>query len=268
MISSPYLVTPGKKLKLSDYPTDDTGQFKDKHDAGKSTRHNLEKVGKLQEILYAQAKHAVLVVFQAMDCGGKDGAISHVFSGINPQGCSVTSFKVPSTLEAAHDFLWRIHAAVPARGMIGIFNRSHYESVLVERVHELAPDKVWSKRYDHINEFEKMLADEGTTIIKFFLHISYEEQKRRMEKRLADPTRNWKFSPADLKERKRWDEYMAAYHDALQRCSTQHAPWYIVPGDHKWFRNWVVSDTIVRTMETLDLKFPPPLKDADKIKIR
>jgi PPK2 family polyphosphate:nucleotide phosphotransferase len=268
MIHSPYLVAPGKKFKLSDYPTDDTGDFKDKQEARTPTKKNLQKLDKLQEVLYAQSKYAVLVVFQAMDGGGKDGAISHVFRGVNPQGCSVTSFKVPSTLEAAHDFLWRIHAATPAKGMIGIFNRSHYESVLVERVHQIVPEKVWSKRYHHINEFEKMLADEGTTIIKFFLHISYEEQKRRMQKRLADPRKNWKFSPADLKERKRWDDYQAAYHDAIRKCSTECAPWYIVPADHKWFRNWVVSDTIMRTMSKLDLKFPPPLKDADKIRVK
>lgn len=268
MVPSPYLVAPGKKFKLADCPTDDSGRFKDKQEAKRPTEDNLKKLDKLQEVLYAQSKHALLVVFQAMDGGGKDGAIKHVFRGVNPQGCSVTSFKVPTPLESAHDFLWRIHNAAPARGMIGIFNRSHYESVLVERVKNLTPEKVWSKRYDHINHFEKMLTDEGTTIIKFFLHISWEEQKRRMEKRLADPTKNWKFSPTDLKERKRWDDYMDAYQDALRKCSTDYGPWYIVPADHKWFRNWVVSDTIIRTLESLDLQFPPPLKDADKIKVK
>ncbi|HSU68139.1 MAG TPA: polyphosphate kinase 2 family protein [Tepidisphaeraceae bacterium] len=268
MVPSPYLVTPGKKIKLSDFPTDDAGRFKDKDDAKKPTRGNLKKLDKLQEVLYAQGKHALLVVFQAMDGGGKDGAIEHVFSGINPQGCTVTSFKQPTPLELAHDFLWRIHAATPPKGMIGIFNRSQYESVLVERVKNLVPEDVWKRRYDHINNFERELADEGTTIIKFFLHISWEEQKDRMQKRLADPTKNWKFSAADLKERKRWDDYMAAYQDALRKCSTEWAPWYIVPADHKWYRNWVVSDTIVRTLETLGLKFPPPMKDADKIKVK
>lgn len=268
MAPSPYLVAPGKKLKLSDLPTDDTGPFKDKHDARRPTEENLKKLDKLQEVLYAQAKHALLIVFQAMDGGGKDGAIEHVFSGVNPQGCTVASFKVPTPLESGHDFLWRIHEAAPAKGMIGIFNRSHYESVLVERVKDITPQKIWSKRYDHINNFERMLADEGTTIIKFFLHISWDEQKRRMEKRLADPTKNWKFSAADLKERKRWDDYMEAYQDALRKCSTEYAPWYVVPADHKWFRNWVISDTIIRTLESLDLQFPPPLKDADKIKVK
>ena len=210
----------------------------------------------------------MLVIFQAMDGGGKDGAIDHVFSGVNPQGCAVTSFKVPSTEEQSHDYLWRIHKATPARGMIGIFNRSHYESVLVERVKKLAPRELWSMRYASINSFEKLLAQEGTTILKFFLHISWEEQKRRMEARLKDPGKNWKFSPSDLKERRRWDDYMEAYEDALQKCSTKAAPWYIVPADHKWYRNWVVSDVIVRALEKLDLKYPPPLKDADKIRVR
>ena len=268
MVPSPYLVKPGKKFKLSNLATDDKGPFKDKHEAEKSEHENLAKLTKLQEVLYAQAKHAILIVFQAMDGGGKDGAISHVFSGVNPQGCHVASFKEPTPLELSHDFLWRIHKATPSRGMIGIFNRSHYESVLVERVKSLVPEKVWSKRYDTINQFEGMLADEGTTIIKFFLHISWEEQKERMEKRLADPTKNWKFSPSDLKERKRWDAYMEAYQDALKKCSTEHAPWYVVPADHKWFRNWVVSDTIIRTLEALDLQYPPPMKNADKVKVK
>lgn len=268
MIDSPYLVPPGKKFKLKDHPTDDTGDFKDKDDAKEPTKENLKKLVDLQEMLYAQAKHAILVVFQAMDGGGKDGAISHVFSGVNPQGCSVTSFKVPTPQEQAHDFLWRIHKAAPARGMIGIFNRSHYESVLVERVKNLVPESVWSGRYELINDFEKLLTAEGTTIVKFFLNISYEEQKKRMEARLKDPAKNWKFSPADLKERKRWDDYMEAFQDLLRRCSTPAAPWYVVPADHKWFRNWVVSDTIVRTLESLKLKFPPPLQDADAIKVK
>ena len=267
MIDSPYLVKPGKKFKLADFSTDDTGRFKDKSDAAAEKKSNLKKLRKLQDVLYAQSEYAVLVVLQAMDAGGKDGTIKHVFSGVNPQGCTITSFKAPTHVELAHDYLWRIHAATPAKGMIGIFNRSHYESVLVERVKNLVPPKVWSKRYDHINNFEKILADEGTTIIKFFLNISYEEQKKRMEKRLADPRKNWKFSPDDLKERKRWDQYMEAYQDALNKCSTEWGPWYVVPADHKWFRNWVVSDTIVRTLEAMDLRYPPPLKNADKLKV-
>jgi PPK2 family polyphosphate:nucleotide phosphotransferase len=267
MFESDYLVRPGKKFSLKDQPTDDTGPFDDKDEAAKAIEKNLARLHELQEVLYAEAKHAVLVVVQAIDAGGKDGAIEHVFSGVNPQGCAVTSFKKPTPLELAHDFLWRIHAAVPPRGMIGIFNRSHYESVLVERVKKFVPKDVWSKRYDHINEFERVLADEGVTILKFFLHISKDEQKCRLEKRLADPAKNWKFNPADLEERKLWDDYQDAYDDMLERCSTDYAPWYVVPADRKWFRNWVLSETIVHTMEALDMKFPPPAPGLDKIKI-
>ncbi len=268
MIESPYLAEPGRKFKLADHKADDTGKFKDKKDAQGDIDANLKKLIGLQDKLYASAKQAVLVVFQAMDGGGKDGAVDHVFGGVNPQGCVVTSFKVPTRLESAHDFLWRIHAAAPPRGLIGIFNRSHYESVLVERVKKLVPDEVWARRYDHINNFEKLLADEGTTIVKFFLNISWEEQKKRMEKRLADPRKNWKFDPEDLKTRERWPDYMAAYEDAVRKCSTPHAPWYVVPADHKWYRNWVISDILTRTLETMDLKYPPPLKDAGSIQVK
>jgi PPK2 family polyphosphate:nucleotide phosphotransferase len=267
MIDSPYLVVPGKKFKLSDRSTNDTGRFKDKEGAAEVTAQNLEKLDKLQELLYAEAKHAVLVVFQAMDTGGKDGAIEHVFSGIDPQGCMVASFKAPTPLELAHDFLWRIHAAVPPRRMIGIFNRSHYESVLVERVHRLVPEKIWSGRYEHINAFETMLAAEGVTILKFFLHISKDEQKKRLEARLADPAKHWKFNPADLKERTLWNDYQDAYEDALKKCSTKHAPWYCIPSDRKWFRNWVISDTLVRALESLDMKFPPAPPGLDKLRV-
>src|SRR3954469_23436825 len=194
MIDSPYLVKPGKKLHLSKLATDDTDPFNDKDEAQNAIDKNLDRLAEYQEVMYAQGEHALLVVFQAMDCGGKDGAIEHVFGGVNPQGCAVTSFKVPTALELRHDFLWRIHQACPAKGMIGIFNRSHYESVLVERVHKLVPGAVWKERYDHINAFEKLLADEGTTILKFFLHISKQEQKERLEDRLKDKSKNWKFN--------------------------------------------------------------------------
>ena len=267
MTKSPYLVEPGKPFKLAKQPTDDTGPFKDKEDAAASTEKHLKRLDELQELMYAEAKHSLLVVFQAMDCGGKDGAIEHVFSGVNPQGCAVTSFKAPTPLEKAHDSLWRHHEPAPPKGMIGIFNRSHYESVLVERVRELAPEKIWKRRYDHINAFEKLLADEGTTILKFFLHISKEEQKKRLEARVADPKKNWKFNPGDLEERKLWDDYQAAYQDALEKCSTDYAPWYVVPADRKWFRNWVISDTIVRTLETLEMKFPKPVQGLKRIVI-
>lgn len=268
MYKSDYLVPPGKKFKLKDFPTSDTGPFKDKEDAEPVIEKLRQRIDPLQEVLYAEAKHAVLIVIQAIDTGGKDGAIDYVFSGVNPQGCTVTSFKKPTELELAHDFLWRVHAAVPPRGMIGIFNRSHYESVLVERVKDLVPKEIWSKRYDRINEFERMLAEDGgVTIMKFFLHISKDEQKERLEKRLADPHKNWKFNPADLDERKLWDEYQKAFDDMLERCSTEWAPWYIVPADRKWFRNWVIADTIVNTMESLDMKYPAALPGLDKIKI-
>ncbi|HZL34663.1 MAG TPA: polyphosphate kinase 2 family protein [Tepidisphaeraceae bacterium] len=268
MIDSPYLIDPGKKFKLSDLKADDTGDFKHKKEALALEQKNLDKLAALQDKLYAQDKRGVLIVLQAMDGGGKDGTISHVFSGVNPQGCAVSSFKQPTKLELAHDYLWRIHLAAPPKGMIGIFNRSHYESVLVERVKKLVPEDVWSRRYEQINNFERLLADEGTLILKFFLNISWEEQKRRMEKRLADPRKNWKFDPEDLKNRERWTDYMAAYEDALRKCSTRQAPWYAVPADHKWFRNWVISDIIVRALEKLDLKYPPPLEGAADIRVK
>ena len=267
MIDSPYLVKPGSKFKIRSRATDDTGPFKDKEDAQPAVEKNLETMARLQELLYAEDKRALLIVFQAMDCGGKDGAIEHVFSSVNPQGCSVTSFKVPTPLELAHDFLWRVHAAAPRRGMIGIFNRSHYESVLVERVHELVPRSVWKERYDQINAFERLLADEGTTILKFFLHISKDEQKRRLEDRLKDQSKNWKFNPGDLDERKLWDQYQAAYQDAIEKCSTDWAPWYVVPSDRKWFRNWVLSDVIVRAMKKMAPKFPKPIEQIEKFKV-
>ena len=267
MNDSPYRVKPGKRHNLSEISTSDTGKFKDKEDCAESTEHNLKRLAKLQELMYAQGKHAMLIVLQAMDTGGKDGAIEHVFSSVNPQGCTVTSFKQPTHLELRHDFLWRIHQAAPPKGMIEIFNRSHYESVLVERVHDLVPKSVWSKRYDRINEFEKLLTNEGTIILKFFLHISRDEQKKRLQARLDDKKRHWKFDIHDLDERKLWKEYQEAYEDVLRKCSTEDAPWYIVPADHKWFRNWLLSDTIVRAMEKLRMDYPPAAEGLDKVKI-
>jgi len=267
VIDSPYLVEPGKRIKLNKIVTDDTGKFTDKQEGKDATDLNLRKLDELQEVLYAQAKYSVLIVLQAMDAGGKDGTIESIFSGVNPQGCAVTSFKAPSLLDLSHDYLWRVHSACPARGMIGIFNRSHYEDVLIARVKKLVPKSVWSNRYRHINEFERMLADEGTTIIKFYLHISKKEQNERMKARLADAKKRWKFNPADIVEGKRWDDYMDAFEDTLTECSTKHAPWYVVPSDHKWYRNWVVSDVIVRTMKKLDLKYPEAVEGLDKIKL-
>jgi PPK2 family polyphosphate:nucleotide phosphotransferase len=215
-----------------------------------------EELRSAQELLYASDQYALLVVFQALDAAGKDGTIKHVMSGVNPQGCAVTSFKQPSATELAHDFLWRIHAAVPARGSIGIFNRSHYEDVLIARVHKLAPKRALEDRYEQINSFEKMLTENGVHILKFFLHMSKSEQKRRFEERLNDPSKNWKASAADFKERLFWGQYQAAYEDALARCSTKYAPWYAIPANHKWFRNYAVADVVIRTLEGFDMKFP------------
>jgi PPK2 family polyphosphate:nucleotide phosphotransferase len=265
MIDSPYLVKPGKSAQLNKRSTSEQGPFRDKEEGELAARGDLEKLVRLQEVLYAEAKHAVLIVLQAMDAGGKDGTIKHVFSGINPQGCHVTKFGPPTPEELAHDFLWKAHGAVPLRGMIGIFNRSHYEYVLVARVRKLVTKKVWSTRFDHINAFERALADEGVTILKFFLHISKEEQKRRLVERMTDPAKNWKFNPDDFVDRDRWDDYMAAYEDALTNCSTPHAPWFVVPADRKWFRNWVISDVVTRTLLALDMQYPQPTPDVAKL---
>jgi PPK2 family polyphosphate:nucleotide phosphotransferase len=216
-------------------------------------------------VLWAESKHALLIVLQALDAGGKDGAIRHVFRGVNPQGCQVTSFKVPTEEELDHDFLWRIHKATPRRGYIGIFNRSHYEDVLVVRVRNLAPESVWQQRYEQINQFEKLLAETGTTILKFFLYISKEEQRERFEARLQDPRKNWKFSMGDVEDRGYWGDYMRAYEDALSRCSTPWAPWHIIPANHKWYRNLVVSQIIVEALDKLDMHYPPPLPNANEI---
>jgi PPK2 family polyphosphate:nucleotide phosphotransferase len=267
-IDSPYLAEPGKKLRLHKLDPSQKGPFKHKDDAAAEIAANLLDLEKLQDKLYAGSEKALLIVIQAIDTGGKDGAIKHVFSGINPEGCQVSSFKQPSKLELAHDFLWRIHAAMPPRGTIGIFNRSHYESVIVERVHNLVPKKVWSKRYDTINQFEQMLTDEGTVIVKFFLNISKAEQKERLKGRLDDPDKNWKFDPADLAERERWDDYQEAFQDAIEKCSTEAAPWYVVPADHKWFRDWVIGNVLVETLRKMKLKYPAPPDGLDQVHVK
>jgi PPK2 family polyphosphate:nucleotide phosphotransferase len=256
MVTSPYLIRPGSKVNLDKRSTDDTGPFDAKEACEAASADNLRRLTRLQEVLYAEGKRSVLVVLQAMDTGGKDGTIRHVFSGVNPAGCSVVSFKAPSSDELAHDYLWRVHRATPARGMITIFNRSHYESVLIERVHGLVPPSVWRRRYDHINDFERLLADEGTAIIKIFLHISKREQLKRLRARVENPEKDWKYDPGDMDERKRWNQYRAAYEEALSRCSTAHAPWYAIPADRKWFRNWAVGDVIVRTIRAMRPKYP------------
>jgi PPK2 family polyphosphate:nucleotide phosphotransferase len=263
----PFLVSPGAPVTLSGYDPAFTGDYRNKAE----TKPELERIGKrlqeLQEVLWAEGKHALLLVFQAMDAGGKDGTIKQVMRGVNPQGCQVTSFKVPTEEERDHDFLWRIHKATPRRGYIGIFNRSHYEDVLVVRVHDLVPETVWRQRYEQINHFEKLLADSGTTILKFFLYISKEEQKERFEARLRDPRKNWKFSIKDVEERNHWDDYMAAFEEALTRCSKPWAPWFVIPANRKWYRNLLVSQIIVESLEKLEMRYPPPLPDADKIAI-
>ena len=243
------------KFKLKRCAPDDTLGFS-KAAAERAIPGHVKKLARLHELLYAEHKRALLIVLQGMDAAGKDGTIKHVMSGVNPQGCAVTSFKEPTQRELDHDFLWRIHAVVPGKGDIGIFNRSHYEDVLVVRVHKLVPRNIWEKRYDEINNFEEILTRSGVHILKFFLHISSEEQERRFKERLTDPNKNWKASPSDYRERDYWDDYQEAYEDALTKCSTKHAPWYVIPSDHKWFRTWAVGEIIVRELESLQMKFP------------
>lgn len=216
------------------------------------------RIGELQELLYAGHQHKLLVILQGMDTSGKDGTVRHVMSGASPQNIRVVSFKKPTEVDLDHDYLWRVHHEVPAAGEIVVFNRSHYEDVLIVRVHALVPKRVWSKRYDQINDFERMLADNGVTILKFFLHISRDEQRERLQARLDDPTKRWKFQHGDLDERRKWDAYMRAYEDAIQRTSTKQAPWTIVPANRKWVRNFVVARRIVDALEKLKMKYPSP----------
>ncbi|GAB5490169.1 MAG: polyphosphate kinase 2 family protein [Phototrophicaceae bacterium] len=237
-------------------------------DATKAETKKLQsRLADLQEILYAQSKYSVLIVLQAMDAGGKDSTINKVFSGVNPQGFDIASFKKPTEEELAHDFLWRIHKEAPAKGKIGIFNRSHYEDVLVVRVNNIVPKKVWEARYDHINNFEKILVDGGTTILKFYLHISKEEQKERFQDRLDEPSKHWKFSKGDLPVREQWDDYMRAFEDAISHCNTDYAPWHIIPANRKWYRNYVITKTIVDAMEAMPLEYPEAEEGLDEIVI-
>ncbi len=257
-----YRVVPGTTVDLSQHDPRDLGGFTGGKSAGKAAaREGNAELELLQELLYAQGKHKMLIVLQAMDTGGKDGTIRHVFDGTNPQGVKVASFKKPTPEELAHDYLWRIHQHTPANGEITIFNRSHYEDVLVVRVHNLVPPNVWQRRYDHINAFEKLLADEGTTIVKFFLHISKEEQRERLQARVDTPEKNWKFAFGDLDERKRWDDYISAYEAALSRTSSEWAPWYVVPADRKWYRNLVITRVLTDTLKGLNMSYPEPTTD-------
>jgi PPK2 family polyphosphate:nucleotide phosphotransferase len=263
-LSEKLIIRPDAKTKLNDIDPGDTHGWK-KNDAPDELTKNLERLSVLQYLLYAEAKRSLLVVLQGIDAGGKDGTIRHVMTGMNPQGVNVTSFKVPEGEEKRHDYLWRVHNAVPEWGHIGIFNRSHYEEVLVVRVHNLVPKSVWSTRYEQINNFEKMLSDNGVRIVKFLLYISKEEQAERFHARIDDPTKNWKFSMGDIKERECWDDYIAAYDDMLRKCSTGYAPWYVIPANKKWFRNLAVSQIMLDTLESMDLKSPKPIADLKGI---
>lgn len=276
---------PGSGKNLKDYDTGTTGKYKNKKDAEKDLEKGVEKLASLQDMLYAHDQYSVLLIFQAMDAAGKDGTIKHVMSGVNPQGCQVTSFKNPSAEELDHDYLWRCNKQLPERGRIGIFNRSYYEEVLVVKVHPeflqaqklpglpKTPEKdarFWKQRYDDINNFEKYLVNNGTVVLKFFLHVSKTEQRQRLLERIEDPSKNWKFSINDLKERERWGDYMNAYHEMLQHTSTSYAPWYVIPADKKWFMRVAVSNIIVEKLQSLKLHYPVlnDTQKADLIKAR
>jgi PPK2 family polyphosphate:nucleotide phosphotransferase len=259
-------VHPDSKVSLEDHDPEATlGLTKDL--GLKATEANRKRLSEMHELLWAENQRSILIILQGMDTSGKDGVIRNVMAGVDPQGCKVTAFKRPTDEETDHGYLWRIVKALPAKGDIGIFNRSHYEDVLIARVRNLVPEQVWRSRYDQINTFERLLTDNGTTILKFFLHISKEEQKERLQARLDDPTKAWKFSMQDLEERKLWPAYMEAYEEALSRCSTEHAPWYIIPSDRKWVRNMAVSAIIVEAMDKLDMKWPRLSVDPKTITI-
>jgi PPK2 family polyphosphate:nucleotide phosphotransferase len=261
-----YRVQPGESIDLTQWDPNDKSLFPIDKAEGKKVLKGLNKeLESLQELLYAEGKHKLLIILQAMDTGGKDGTIRHVFDGVNPQGVKVASFKVPTKQELAHDYLWRVHKHTPGKGEIVIFNRSHYEDVLVVRVHNLVSESVWSKRYEHIRSFEKTLADEGTSILKFYLHINKDEQKERLQARLDEPDKNWKFSRGDLDERAFWDQYQQAYQDALSKTSTIYAPWYVIPANRKWYRNLVISTIIIDRLKSLKMSFPEPDEDLDGI---
>ena len=266
-VAARYRITSGKKFRLKDHDPADTWKFKGKEGAVALLARGVERLAGLQEKLYAQDERAVLLIFQAMDAAGKDGTIKHVMSGVNPQGCQVTSFKTPSALELDHDFLWRSAVALPVRGRIGIFNRSYYEETLVVRVHpeilqvqrlpaKLVTKQVWRERFEDIVAFERHLARNGTVVRKFFLHVSQAEQKRRFLARLEEPSKNWKFSAGDLKERARWEEYQAAYEETIAQTATEDAPWHVIPADNKWFTRMAVMAAVIETLESLDLAFP------------
>jgi PPK2 family polyphosphate:nucleotide phosphotransferase len=266
-LKSPFLVKPHTQVKLSRHRSDVDGGYASKEAVAPILAKHRARLDELQSIFYANQKHALLIILQGMDTAGKDGTIRHIFSGVNPQGCDVTAFKVPTDLEVRHDFLWRAHAAVPPRGMIGIFNRSHYEDVLSPRVHKAISGKTVRQRLDDINEFERMLADNGVLILKFFLHISQEEQTARLQSRLDTPDKHWKLSAADFKERQYWHKYQHAYNDLIAATSHRHAPWFVIPADHKWYRDLAISKVLVDTFEGLKLSYPAPTLDPKSIKL-
>lgn len=257
---------PGQPVKLDRWDHAEAGDFT-KQDSAPISAGNIQALDELAYRLYAENTRSLLIVLQGMDTAGKDGVIRHVMTGLNPQCAEVVPFKRPSDEELDHDFLWRIHQKIPARGSVGIFNRSHYEDVLVVRVENLVPQPVWEARYDAINHFEKLLTDGKVKVLKFFLHISQQEQLERLQARLDDPTKRWKFSKADLDKRKQWDDYMLAYEDALSRCNTKHAPWHVIPANRKWFRNLAISTIIRHTLEKMDPKFPEAEPGVENLKL-
>ncbi|BAF90086.1 polyphosphate kinase 2 family protein [Azorhizobium caulinodans] len=261
-----FLAKPGAPFRLADCDAGFHNAFSSRSEAQPEIDAQLKRMGNLQEKLYAERRHSLLIVLQGIDAAGKDGVCWHVLKGMGPQGCHVHAFKVPSDEEKAHDFLWRIHPHTPALGSVAVFNRSHYEAVLVERVHDLVPEQVWKHRYETINDFERGLELSGTTILKFFLFISKDEQLKRFGDRLDDPDRHWKISESDYTERARWDDYMAAYDDMIGRCSTEHAPWYVIPSNHKWFRDLAISQIIANTLQDMDLRPPEPNVDIAAIR--
>jgi PPK2 family polyphosphate:nucleotide phosphotransferase len=258
-------VRPEERVHLADIDPAETHGFEKGAELDTMLAKNIARIDELQYLMYAEHRRALLVVLQGMDASGKDGTIRHVMTGFNPQGCHVTAFKTPTPEEHAHDFLWRVHAAVPKKGEVAIFNRSHYEDVVVVRVHDLVPTQVWKRRYDQINNFEHFLVENDVVVVKVFLHIRKDEQKRRLERRIDDPTRQWKVSLSDFEDRKRWKQYMRVYEDALTECNSKAAPWYVVPADKKWFRNLAVAQILVETLEALDMRFPKPTVDLEHI---
>jgi len=272
MKHSDFLVKPGRKVSLENFDPDAHGEYESKAEASEKLADDIKTLAELQDIFYAADTYSLLIIFQAKDAAGKDGAIKHVMSGLNPQGCQVSSFKTPSARELDHDYLWRSNIALPGRGMIGIFNRSYYEEVLVVRVHpdvldaqklpeKLKTDAIWKRRYREINNFEQYLSDNGTKIVKFFLHVSKDEQKKRFLERINTPEKNWKLSPADVKERAYWDDYDRAYEEMLAHTSTECAPWYVIPADRKWFTRAAIADVLVKTLKSLHFHYPTPDKD-------